>query len=136
MAKAHRIKLDPADAEDLQDLGRSIGQHLDENVLFSLWLFDLRKPDQARQFFVSSVDRESILAQTAAWLSAQLDGVEHFAYDKSEVKAEDVELIKDVARWLADILLKVQVKLPPPTGSTAPMNSDEQGQDNAASSEE
>ena len=110
-------KLDPAITKDLQELGQTLGQHIEDNVLFSLWLYDLRNKESARHYFISSVEREDVLRQTALWVAMQLDSVEHFSFDKSEVKAEDVDLIKQVANWQADILPKVSVKLPPPAGS-------------------
>ena len=99
----------------LQQLGTHIDQAIGDDVQFSLWLFDHRSEGEAHHHFVSSVEREGVLKQTAAWLAMQLATAEIArAPTPVDRPTDDVELVKPTTEWLASILQECTIKLSPP----------------------
>lgn len=110
----------PKIADDMQELLQRLGTMIDrvtgEGVIFSLFLFDGRRnPKETQHYFVSSVEREDVIVQTANWLAMQLAYAE-IAREPTpaDTPSDDVELIKKTTEWLASILEECTLKLPPP----------------------
>ena len=100
--------------ELLQRLATDIDRESGEGVMFSLWLFDTNRQVGSQHYFTSSVDREQVIVQLAAWLAMQLDTAEIARPPTPTDKpSDDVELVKPTSVWLASLLSECSIKLPP-----------------------